>query len=84
MLYRPGKDLISQAELRKGAEIMIGTSPAALQPAARDPHRQALVVRSWFGGRLSYAALPFEGVNWGPVRHHLDGRRISDGRPQSC
>ena len=25
---RPGKDLISQAELRKGAEFMVGTSPA--------------------------------------------------------
>jgi hypothetical protein len=24
------------------------------------------VVRSRFGGRLSYASLPFEGVNWGP------------------
>jgi hypothetical protein len=28
MPYRPGKDLISQAELRKGAEFMIGTSSA--------------------------------------------------------
>jgi hypothetical protein len=28
MPYRPGKDLISQAELRKGAEFMSGTSSA--------------------------------------------------------
>jgi hypothetical protein len=36
------------------------------------------VVRSRFGGKLSYASLPFEGVNLGAVRHHLDGRRLSD------
>jgi hypothetical protein len=28
MPYQPGKDVISQAELRKGAEFMIGTSSA--------------------------------------------------------
>jgi hypothetical protein len=28
MPYRPGKDLISQVELRKGGEFMIGTSSA--------------------------------------------------------
>jgi len=28
MSDRPGKDLISQAELRKGAEFMVGTSSA--------------------------------------------------------
>jgi hypothetical protein len=28
MSYRPDADLISQAELRKGAEFMVGTSPA--------------------------------------------------------
>ena len=56
MPYRPGKDLISQAELRKGAEFMIRTSSARL---VRELYLDALERRIARGAVIESGPLAF-------------------------
>jgi hypothetical protein len=62
----PGEDL--QDRLTVFAEpARMRTLMPGIRAGMRDVLDKAVTVaRSRFGGRLSYAALPFEGVNWGP------------------
>jgi hypothetical protein len=57
MPYRPGKDLISQTELRKGAEFMIGTSSAAR--LVRELYLDALERRIASGAVIESGPLAF-------------------------
>ena len=57
MPYRPGKDLISQAELLKGAEFMIGTSSAV--GLVRELYMDALERRIARGAIIEPGSLGF-------------------------
>lgn len=55
--YRPGQDLISQAELRRGAEFMIGNSSAV--QLVRELYLDALERRLAGGARIEPGPLSF-------------------------
>ena len=81
MPYQSGKDLISQAELRKGAEFMIGTSSAVR--LVRELYLDALEHRIARGAVIESGPLAFvQSVGVVPERKEAGReKRVAVSRP---